>query len=38
MKTRSIIEQQATKFWAIYTRYTNDLKQINDEKYRLVND
>jgi len=29
-------EQQATKFWAIYTRYTNDLKNINDEKYRLV--
>ena len=29
-------EQQATKFWAIYNRYTEDLKQINDEKYRLV--
>ena len=29
-------EQQATKFWAIYGRYTDELKQINDEKYRLV--
>jgi len=29
-------EQQATKFWAIYNRYTNDVKDINDEKYRLV--
>jgi len=29
-------EQQATKFWAIDNRYTEELKQINDEKYRLV--
>ena len=29
-------EQQATKFWALYDRYTNDVKEINDEKYRLV--
>ena len=29
-------EQQATRFWAIYSRYTNDVKEINDEKYRLV--
>ncbi|HTZ32498.1 MAG TPA: hypothetical protein VMH31_08580 [Methylomirabilota bacterium] len=31
-------EQQAAKFWAIYNRYTSDLKQVNDEKYRLVKD
>ena len=26
----------AEKFWPIYQHYTNDLKQINDEKYALL--
>ena len=29
-------ESEAVKFWAVYNRYTEELKQINDEKYRLV--
>jgi len=29
-------ESEAVKFWAVYNRYTEDLKQINDEKFRLV--
>ena len=29
-------ESEADKFWAVYGRYTEDLKQINDEKFRLV--
>jgi hypothetical protein len=29
-------ETEAVKFWAVYNRYTEDLRQINDEKYRLV--
>lgn len=29
-------ESEAGKFWGIYGRYTEDLKQINDEKFRLV--
>src|SRR5579863_2358830 len=29
-------EAEAKKFWPIYTRYTNDLTQINDEKYVLL--
>jgi hypothetical protein len=27
---------EAEKFWPIYEHYTNDLKQINDEKYVLL--
>jgi hypothetical protein len=27
---------EAEKFWPIYQHYTNDLKQINDEKYALL--
>ena len=29
-------ESEAIKFWAIYNRYGDELRQINDEKYRLV--
>jgi hypothetical protein len=29
-------ESEAVKFWAVYNSYTEDLKQINDEKFRLV--
>ena len=29
-------EAEAEKFWPIYQHYTNDLKQINDEKYVLL--
>lgn len=29
-------ESEAVKFWAVYNRYTNDLREINDEKFRLV--
>jgi hypothetical protein len=29
-------ESEAVKFWAVYNRYTEDLRQINDEKFRLV--
>jgi hypothetical protein len=29
-------ESEAVKFWAVYDRYAEDLKQINDEKFRLV--
>lgn len=29
-------EAESVKFWPIYQHYTNDLKQINDEKYALT--
>ena len=29
-------ESEAVKFWAVYGSYSEDLKQINDEKFRLV--
>jgi len=29
-------EQEAIKLWASYNRYTEELRQINDEKFRLV--
>ena len=29
-------ESEAAKFWAVYNSYSEDLKQINDEKFRLV--
>jgi hypothetical protein len=29
-------ETEAIKVWAIYNRYTEELRQINDEKFRLV--
>jgi hypothetical protein len=29
-------DAEAQKFWPIYQHYTNDLKQINDEKYVLL--
>ena len=28
-------ESEAVKFWAVYSRYAKDLKQIDDEKFRL---
>jgi hypothetical protein len=31
-------DAEAEKFWPIYQHYTNDLKQINDEKYALLKD
>jgi len=31
-------DAEAEKFWPIYQHYTNDLKQINDEKYVLLKD
>jgi hypothetical protein len=29
-------DAEAEKFWPLYHRYTDDLKQINDEKYALL--
>ena len=29
-------ESEAVKFWAVYGSYAEDMKQINDEKFRLV--
>ena len=29
-------ESEAIKFWAVYSRYTEDLRQLNDEKFRLI--
>lgn len=29
-------ESEAVKFWAIYNKYSEELKPINDEKFRLV--
>jgi hypothetical protein len=29
---------EAIKLWAIYRRYSDELRQINDEKFRLVKD
>jgi len=29
-------ESEAIKFWAVYNRYSQDLKEINDEKVRLI--
>jgi hypothetical protein len=29
-------ELEAVELWAVYDRYAEDLKQINDEKFRLV--
>jgi hypothetical protein len=34
-KNLPLSEAEAEKFWPIYEHYTNDLKQINDEKYVL---
>jgi hypothetical protein len=31
-------ESEAIKFWAVYNKYTEDLREINDEKYRLIKD
>ena len=31
-------ESEAIKLWAIYQRYSDELRQINDEKFRLVKD
>src|SRR5258705_1351165 len=31
-------DAEAEKFWPIYQHYTNELKQINDEKYVLLKD
>ena len=32
----ALSDAEAEKFWPIYQHYTNDLKQINDEKYALL--
>jgi len=29
-------ESEAVKFWAVYNKYSEELKQINDEKFRLA--
>jgi hypothetical protein len=29
-------DAEAERFWPVYQHYTNDLKQINDEKYALL--
>jgi len=29
-------ESEAVKFWAVYNRYTGELRDINDEKFRLI--
>lgn len=29
-------ESEAVKFWAVYNRYSQELKEINDEKFRLI--
>lgn len=29
-------ESEAIKFWAVYNKYMQDLRDINDEKYRLI--
>ena len=29
-------ESEAVKFWAVYNRYSQDLREINDEKFRLI--
>jgi hypothetical protein len=29
-------DDEAKKFWPIYNHYTNDLKEINNEKVRLI--
>ena len=29
-------ETEAVKFWAVYNRYGDELRQINGEKYRLI--
>ena len=31
-----VSDAEAEKFWPVYQHYTNDLKQINDEKYALL--
>ena len=31
-------ESEAIKFWAVYNKYAEDLREINDEKYRLIKD
>src|SRR5271155_126079 len=35
-KNLPLSEGEAEKFWPIYKHYTNDLRQINDEKYVLL--
>jgi len=29
-------ESEAVKFWNVYNHYTQDLREINDEKFRLI--
>lgn len=31
-------ESESIKFWAVYNKYAEDLREINDEKYRLIKD
>ena len=32
----NLADEQATKFWPIYDKYTSELVKINDEKYALI--
>ena len=29
-------ESEAVKFWAVYQKYSDDLKEINDEKFAMI--
>jgi hypothetical protein len=29
-------ESEATKFWAVYQKYSDELKEINDEKLAMI--
>jgi hypothetical protein len=29
-------ESEAVKFWAVYQKYSNELKEINDEKFAMI--
>ena len=29
-------ESEAVKFWAVYQKYSDDLKEINDEKFVII--
>ena len=33
-----LTDQEATKFWPVYDRYTADLMKINDKKFGLIQD
>ena len=31
-----MVESEAIKFWAVYQKYSAELKQINDEKFAMI--